>query len=398
MTQELLIAGGGIGGLAAALALARKGFAVRVCERASEFGEIGYGIQLGPNALKVLDHLGLKLGEGGALEQHVFRPNAVVMLDALSGHELTRFDAGLFPAKFGYPYVVIHRRDLHGALLDACRANSLVALETSKELTGFTQSTSGVRVQFADGTNRDARALIGADGLRSVARAQIINDGAPRMSGHVARRGVVPIDDIEDRTWVDSVIIWCGPNLHFVQYRLRGGTVMNNVAVIESPKFLRGETGGVPGADWGGMDEFHQVFERAVPQVQSMLKFINLERNWPMQDRDPTSGWTQGNVTLLGDAAHPTLQYLAQGACMAMEDAVVLAQELSRDGAPSEAVFRRYEAQRYLRAARITLTSRFFGHVCHADGGARDLRNALCAGRAAGQTSEVDWLYRGIGV
>ena len=200
------------------------------------------------------------------------------------------------------------------------------------------------------------------------------------------------MDQVTDTRFVDDMVIWVGPNLHLVQYRLRGGTVLNNVCVIESEEYKQGR------ADWGGMDEVRRTFEGMAPYVQDALKFISTERAWAMCDRDPKPGWTQGRVTLLGDAAHPTLQYLAQGACMAMEDGIVLAAKLSeRERAMGESL-QLYESERYLRAARITLTSRFFGHVCHAGGGARDLRNHLASERGSEYFYEVDWIYRGIDV
>ena len=389
--MTILIAGGGIGGVSAALALAQKGFKVRVLERAPEFGEIGFGIQLGPNAIEMLDRLGVR----EALEATAVFPNNLVMQDATNGREVSRIHLkGAFRQKYKWPYAVIHRRDLHGALLDACRDKpDLVSLETSSGLKSFKQDGDRVQVTLDDGREVEGEMLICADGLRSAGRQQIIGDGEPRVSGHVARRGVVPIEQVTDTRFIDDMVIWVGPNLHLVQYRLRGGTVLNNVCVIESEQYKQGKP------DWGGMDEVERIFSGMVPYVRDALRFISTERSWPMCDRDPTSGWTRGNVTLLGDAAHPTLQYLAQGACMAMEDGVVLAAKMAaRKGTSVNETLQAYEEARYLRAARITLTSRFFGHVCHAGGGARDLRNQLAGQRGPENFYEVDWIYRGIAV
>jgi salicylate hydroxylase len=177
-----------------------------------------------------------------------------------------------------------------------------------------------------------------------------------------------------------------------VQYRLRGGTVMNNVAVFVSPRFLRGEK------EFGQPDELHEMFAQAVPRVRDMLKYLSLERNWVLHDRDPVTHWTQGRATLLGDAAHPTLQYLAQGACMAFEDAVVLADEVGRHGDDCGAAFVAYQQRRLSRTARVVLSARFFGEWVHAGGGARLLRNELAAGRNPDVPWEIDWLYKGIDV
>ena len=177
-----------------------------------------------------------------------------------------------------------------------------------------------------DGAEYEGAALIGADGLWSPTRAAVIGDGPPRMAGHFVYRGVVPIENIIDRSHQDSMIIYVGPNLHLVQYRLRGGTVMNNVATIASYRYARGEK------DCGGPDELAEMFARCDPRVRQMLDYVGRERNWVLHDRPPVSSWTKGNVTLLGDAAHPMLQYLAQGACMAIEDAVVLAAKVGAHG------------------------------------------------------------------
>ncbi len=386
--MTILIAGGGIGGISAALALAQQGFKVRVLERAPEFGEIGFGIQLGPNAFTMLESLGVR----DFLESTAFFPNNLVMQDAVSGAEVSRIHLkGAFRTKYDRPYAVIHRRDLHGALLDGCRAMpDRVSLEVSSGLKSFKQDQGRVQATLDDGREIEGDMLICADGLRSVGRQHIIGDGEPRVSGHIARRGVVPIEQVTDTRFIDDMVVWAGPNLHLVQYRLRGGTVLNNVCVIESEEFKQGKT------DWGSMDEVQRMFEGTVPYVRDALKFISPERAWAMCDREPKPGWTEGNVTLLGDAAHPTLQYLAQGACMAMEDSVVLAAKLSKRDRPVAESLQLYESERYLRAARITLTSRFFGQVCHAAGGARDVRNHLAAKRGAEYFYEVDWIYRGI--
>ncbi len=385
---EVLIIGGGIGGVATALALARRGVRSRVLEKAPEFGEIGYGIQQGPNAYRMLDWLGVM----EELEpQAVFTKN-LILIDALTGRELTRISCGEpFRRHFRAPYTVVHRRDLHGALLAACRKREEIALHTSKELAGFTDRGKTVVANFADGSEYEGWAMIGADGLRSRVREILIGDGPPQPVGHVSYRGVVPVESVKDRSHFDDMVIWIGPNLHLVQYRLRGGTVMNNVATVVSGKFARGER-----HDYGGPEELAEVFSRTTPDVQEMLGYVGKDKNWVLHDRDPRPGWTRGKVALLGDAAHPTLQYLAQGACMAIEDAVVLSGKLEKAGSDVDSALRAYEQERYLRTARVTITSRIFGDIIHASGGARDLRNHLLAQRTPETFWEVEWLYRGI--
>jgi len=387
--KEILIAGGGIGGLAVALALARKGRKVRVLEKAAEFGEIGYGIQMGPNVARMLDRLGVLK----ALEPTSVFPDALILVDALSNEEISRISLGkAFLARYKFRYFVIHRRDLHGGLLEACKQRSEIALEASRGMVGFEQEKDAVLVSCENGAQYEGAALIGADGLWSPTRAVVLGDGAPRQAGHLVYRGVVPTEQILDRSHLDSMTIWCGPDLHMVQYRLRGGAVMNNVATIASRRFRKGE------ANAGAPDEMEEIFARTHPGVRDNLRYVSRERNWVLHDRDPATNWTNGRVTLLGDAAHPTLQYLAQGAQMAIEDGVVLAEKVAAAGEDFNRAFLAYQRERMNRSARVVLSSRFFGEYIHVDGGARVLRNELARGRDPDSPWEVDWLYRGIEV
>jgi len=384
---EVLIAGGGIGGLSAALALALKGRRVRVLEKAAEFGEIGYGIQMGPNVYPILDRLGVFK----RMAPHVVYPDALVLADGITGQELSRINLGAkFRERFTYPYFVVHRRDLHGSILEACRERPEIALAPSQGLAQFSQDGDRVFVSCEDGSEYEGAALIGADGLWSPTRAAVVGDGAPRLAGHFVYRGLVPTEEIIDRSHLDSMVIYIGHHLHLVQYRLRGGTVMNNVATIESVRFARGEP------NFGTPDELEEIFSHCAPRVRDMLRYISRERNWVLHDREPVTNWTNGNVTLLGDAAHPTLQYLAQGACMAIEDAAVLAAEVARHGDDFSGAFLAYQQQRMNRTARVVLSARFFGAYIHAGGGARMLRNELLAQRDPDDPWEADWLYRGI--
>jgi 3-hydroxybenzoate 6-monooxygenase len=388
--MEVLIAGGGIGGLAVALALARQGIRSQVFEKSSEFGEIGYGLQLGPNAHKVLTRLGI----AKEVEVTSVFTNALIAIDALTDRELTRINTGeKFRKHFGAPYMVTHRRDLHGALLDACRGCKEIGLHTSKALARFEDDGKRITAHFADGTRAEGSVLVGADGLNSVTRESIMGDGPPRVSGHVTYRGVVPIEEVKDNSHFDDMVIWMGPGLHLVQYRLRGGTVMNNVATFNSAKFRGGNT-----RDFGGPEELLEAYAQTTPRVQQMLSYIGKDKNWILCDREPRPDWTRGNATLLGDAAHPTLQYLAQGAVQAMEDAVVLAGKLAAVGSGGNvnAALTAYAAERYIRTTRIVITSRIFGEIFHAKGGGRDLRNYLMSQRDPDNYWECEWIYRGI--
>jgi len=387
--KEILIAGGGIGGLAAALALAQKGRKVRVLEKAAEFGEIGYGIQMGPNVARMLDRLGVLK----ALEPASVFPEALILVDALTNEELSRISLGkAFVARYKFRYFVIHRRDLHGGLLDACKQREEIALLSSSGVKSFAQHGDGVKVTCENGVVHEGCALIGADGLWSPTRQAVVADGAPRMAGHYVYRGVVPDAQIVDRSRIGAMTIWCGPDLHMVQYRLQGGAVMNNVATIASRRFRKGE------ANAGAPDELEEIFSHTHPGVRDNLRYVSRERNWVLHDREPATNWTDGRVTLLGDAAHPTLQYLAQGAQMAIEDGVVLAEKVAAAGEDYDRAFLAYQRERMNRTARVVLSSRFFGEYIHVDGGARELRNELVRGRDADNPWEVDWLYRGIEV
>jgi salicylate hydroxylase len=386
---EILIAGGGIGGLAAALALALKGRRVRVLEKAAEFGEIGYGIQMGPNVGRMLERLGVL----ASLEPASFFPEALIFGDALTNEELSRISLGkAFVARYGYRYFVIHRRDLLGGLLQACRQRAEIVLTPAHGLKAFEKKKDAVLVTCENGAEFEAEALVGADGLWSPTRQAVIGDGAPRMAGHYVYRGVVPFEQIADKSRMNAMTIWGGPDMHMVQYRLEGGAVMNNVATICSRRIRRGEPN--PGAP----DELEEIFSRCHATVRDNLRYVSRERNWVLHDRDSATNWSDGRVTLLGDAAHPTLQYLAQGAQMAIEDAVVLAEKVAAAGRDYAAAFLAYQGERKNRTARVVQTSRFFGEVLHADGGARELRNELARARDPDHPWEVDWLYKGIGV
>lgn len=385
----ILIAGGGIGGLSVALALALKGRRVHVLEKAPEFGEIGYGIQMGPNVSRMLDRLGLLK----ALEPHSVFPDALIMVDAIENREISRIILGRkFLERYRYRYFVIHRRDLHGEIYEACKRREEITLEASRGLVSFEERGNSVLVRCENGAEYEGAALIGAEGLWSPTRAAVVGDGSPRVTGHVTYRGVVPTNEIIDRSHLDSMTIWVGPNFHLVQYRLRGGKVMNNVATVSSRRFRSGEK------DFGGWDELEQVVSRAAPPVRDMLRYFQRDRNWVLHDRDPVTTWTRGRVTLLGDAAHPTLQYLAQGANMAIEDGVVLAEKVAAAGDDFNRAFLAYQRSRMNRTARVVLSSRFFGEYFHVDGGARELRNELARGRDPENPWEIDWLYRGIEV
>ncbi len=383
--EPILIAGGGIGGLAAAYALARKGLPVRVLEQAAEFKELGAGIQLGPNIFRAVDALGLK----HELLADVWRPGALEMRCALSGAQVTRVPLDQrFTQRFGQPYAVTHRADIHAVFLKACQGNNLVTLETQRQVEGFEEHDGGVTVTLQTGERIAGRALIGCDGVWSKIRQQIVGDGKPRVSGHIAYRAVLKRAEVPADLWQPDVILWAGPRTHLVHYPLRRGELYNLVAVFHSDRYVEG---------WNAeadADLLWAHFKGQRPEVLRMLERIETWRMWVLCDREPVKDWSRGRVTLLGDAAHPMLQYLAQGACMATEDAVWLAEKVAAQPHDLSAAFQAYVQQRYLRTARVQIMARVYGDFYHARGPTAELRDQMLGGRSAEQAYDgMAWLY-----
>jgi salicylate hydroxylase len=385
--DPILIVGGGLGGLTTALALARQGIAARVLEGAPSFGAIGYGIQFGPNVFHVLDRLGLS----DAVLEKADSPPAVLMFDALDGKEITRIPTGAsFRARFRYPYIVIHRIDLHNVLLDACRRDPLVTLVPDTMVAGFDDRGDAVTVTNQDGRYFHGAALVGADGIRSRIRAQLLADGDPRPNGFVGFRTIVPIGDVPAAVPRDVVALWGGPGFHIVHYPLRHGALFNIVAVFR--RSAHSERGDVAAY----RVELEHVYRDAHPTMKALLAMLDLSRRQAVGDRDPIRHWHKGGVVLLGDAAHPTLQSLAQGACMAIEDGLCLADCIADANGDHEGAFRRYEGARSIRTARVTLESRFIWDVYHADGIAREVYWQMLGERREADTFQcLAWLYDG---
>jgi len=387
--RPIIVAGGGIGGFAAALALSRKGRAVTLLEQAPDFGEVGAGIQIGPNAFKMFEVLGLT----GAILDVAVLPGFLVMRDGLTGAEIVRMPVGsrAFRARYGYPYGVIYRPDLHNAFIDACTAEPLVTTHTSVTVTGFEDAGEGVRVFTEGGATYQGAALIGADGLWSKVRETIVGDGAPRVSGHIAYRAVLKTAEVPEHIRQDNVVLWAGPKTHLVHYPLHRGDIYNLAAVFHSDRYEEGWD------SYGDPEELRKRFSGEHADVLTMLEKIESWRMWVLCDREPVRDWSRGRVTLLGDAAHPMLQYLAQGACMAIEDGVCLAARVEANGEDFEAAFEEYQGLRYLRTARVQLTARMFGDIYHAAGATADLRNAMLGAIDPTKPGEgMAWLYEGL--
>ncbi len=384
--KDVLVAGGGIGGLATALALARAGFGVTVLEKARELGEIGAGIQLGPNAFHAFDALGVG-AQARALAVHV---DALRLMDAVTARDIATIALDEeFRARFGAPYAVVHRGELHGVLLQACRAQPRVTLRTSAMVVGYDQDGAAVRARLADGAALEGAALIGADGLHSRVRAQLLGDGAPRVSGHTTYRSVIPLETMPEALRWNAATLWAGPRCHIVHYPLSGWRLFN--LVVTAHDDAREAAAGEAVDRQQVLDAFAHVH----PLARGIIAAAPAWRRWVLCDREPAANWRDGRVALLGDAAHPTLQYLAQGACMALEDAVVLARELAATPAAMQAALARYQDARLLRTARVTLQSRAVGdHVYHPAGAHAALRDAIMAAKTQAEWREaMAWLY-----
>jgi 2-polyprenyl-6-methoxyphenol hydroxylase-like FAD-dependent oxidoreductase len=377
-TDAIVIAGGGIGGLAAALALAQRGFSSRVLEQAPEFREVGAGIQLGPNSQRCLRALGVE----AAVKRLAAFPDALVMMDAVTAEQVVSIPLGGFAQRFRAPYALIHRADLHQCLLDACRQSPSIRLETSTTVTDFEDDGTRVRIAL-DGRSYDAPAFIAADGLWSTMRGKLIGDGKPRISGHITYRAVLPTADVPEDLRRNDMVLWAGPKCHMVHYPLRGGELFNLVATFHSNRYEEGWN------SFGDPAELRERFAGTCDIVKTMLGRIAEWRMWVLCDREPIKHWSKGRVTLLGDAAHPMLQYLAQGAGMAMEDALCLAKCLD-ESESVETAFAAYPEARFLRTGRVQLAARLYGEFYHAEGVRRELRNAYVKNASY---EGLAWLY-----
>lgn len=390
-TDRIVIAGGGIGGLATAIGLAQKGIASIVLEKAAVLGEIGAGIQLGPNAFHAFDYLGV----GDAARAMAVYIDNLRLMDAISGQEITRIPLDdAFRARFKNPYAVVHRGDLHGVFLKACVDHPLIELRTNAAVASYAQDEHTATAILENGAQITGRALIGADGLWSNIRKQLVADGAPRVSGHTTYRSVIPTEQMpEDLRW-NAATLWAGPKCHIVHYPLSGWKVFNLVVTYhnDAPEPVAGKP--------VSHDEVRRGFEHVHPIARQIIDKGSDWKLWVLCDRDPIANWVDGRVALLGDAAHPMLQYFAQGACMAMEDAVCLSAEMEANSGDIERVLQQYQNRRRLRTARVQLQSREIGqHVYHPAGAHAELRNAVMSARSPDEWyDQIEWLYGSTGL
>lgn len=380
----VLVAGGGIGGIAATLALIRQGFDVTVLEQSAELGEIGAGMQLSPNAFAAFDALGI----GEVARTRAVFTEEMVMHDAIDESLVGRIMTGeAFRQRFGNPYAVIHRADVHRSLLEGAQASDRVSVRTGTTVQRVEQDEEGVTVQDAQGRSHRGLFLIGADGVKSAVRRQYVGDEA-RVSGHVVYRAVVDRKDFPENLRWNAASIWVGPNCHLVHYPLRGGEQYNVVVTFHSRDR----------EEWsvreGSRAEVQSYFDGICPKARQLIELPKDWKRWATADREPIGQWAYGRAVLLGDAAHPTLQYMAQGACMALEDAVTLGEALRVHGGDHAKAFALYERSRIARTARVVLSAREMGRIFHAKGVERLVRNDLWKGRPQERFYDaMEWLY-----
>nr|Q9F131.1 RecName: Full=3-hydroxybenzoate 6-hydroxylase 1; AltName: Full=Constitutive 3-hydroxybenzoate 6-hydroxylase [Pseudomonas alcaligenes]AAG39455.1 probable 3-hydroxybenzoate 6-hydroxylase [Pseudomonas alcaligenes] len=385
MHNNILIAGAGIGGLSAALGLARKGMRSIVLEKAPELGEIGAGIQLAPNAYHALDALGI----GEVARQTGVHVDKLLWMDGMTDKEIASVPlANRFREFFGNPYAVIHRADFHGLLVEACHKTGLVEVRTNAEVVDYENFPDRVEAILHDGSCINGAVLVGADGLWSNVRQKVIGDGDPRVSGHTTYRSVIPAEDMPEELRWNMSTAWAGEGCHMVHYPLKGGKVFN--LVLTSNSGASEPEAGVPVTT----DEVFEKFKTMKRRPTSLIHKGNNWKRWVLCDRDPLPNWVDGRVTLLGDAAHPMMQYMAQGASMAIEDAVCLAFELGREMDPVSAL-KKYNRARFARTARVQTYSRYASDfIYHAKGGAAAMRNELMGGMTPTDFFQwINWLY-----
>ncbi|EMB3200142.1 3-hydroxybenzoate 6-monooxygenase [Salmonella enterica] len=379
-----IIVGGGIGGAATALSLARQGIKVMLLEKAHEIGEIGAGIQLGPNAFSALDSLGV----GDVARQRAVFTDHITMMDAVNAEEVVRIETGqAFRDHFGGPYAVIHRVDIHATVWEAALTHPGVEYRTSTHIVDIRQTPDDVTVFDEQGNSWTADILVGCDGVKSVVRQSLLGD-APRVTGHVVYRAVIDCNDMPEDLRINAPVLWAGPHCHLVHYPLRGGQQYNLVVTFHS---RQQEEWGVKD---GSKEEVLSYFAGIHPRRHQMLDKPTSWRRWSTADREPVAKWGTERITLVGDAAHPVAQYMAQGACMALEDAVTLGKALERCDGDAQQAFALYESVRIPRTARIVWSTREMGRLYHAAGVQRQVRNLLWKGKSQEAFYRgIEWLY-----
>jgi salicylate hydroxylase len=382
--NTILIAGGGIGGLATALALARRNILSHVLERRQAFSEDGAGIQIGPNGTRILQHL----GAAAHLQGLVATPDCLRVLDAETGRDLARLPLGGWMAtRHGAPYWVAHRRDLHAALLTAAEAEPRIRISTGTAVVNAVETSQDLVAETDGGNYIDGRALVAADGLWSTLRGRCFAGAPPIYTGKTAARTVLPIDRVPHSLRSNEVRIWLAPGAHVVQYPVRAGRDMAIVAIFDEPE---------ASTDWSTPCEARWIMDRSrgfPPLLRELLAEPDAWRKWSLHALSSLPRFAAGRIALLGDAAHPVLPFLAQGAVLALDDAVTLAERLANEKSVPAALSI-YGEERRARAARVAAASRTNGRIYHQSGLMRLARNAaLAIAPPARLMAGYDWLY-----
>jgi salicylate hydroxylase len=388
--KQVVIAGGGIGGLAAAVACAQRGVPVQLLERAAQLSEVGAGIQIGPNVTRILQAWGL----GAVLALVAAFPKFLQARDAHTGQVLGSLRLGeRAQALYGAPYATIHRADLQSLLHAAAQAAG-GDVRLNQTVKGWRETPEGLQVDTANGASLKASALIGADGVWSAVRQQLLGDAPARFTGHLAYRALVAQADLPAHLRSDQVTVWMGPRLHVVHYPVRSGQWLNLVAIVHGFKPEQAQE--AQGWDQAGHTQaLMQAMGAVGRDLHERLASVPAWRQWALHDREPMSApsqMAQGRVALLGDAAHPMRPYLAQGAGMAIEDAQVLAQSLSTGSASVVQQLQAYAVQRWARNARVQTRAIRNGHIFHATGPVALGRN-LSMRLMGERVMDVSWLY-----
>lgn len=381
-THPILIAGGGIAGIASALGLVRNGRASRVYEKAGAFETVGAGLQIGPNAVRALKYLDV----WDAIAPTAFAPPVIFIRDGHSGRMLQEISLGPdFERRFGEPYRVIHRADLLAGLVERAKTHSGIELVTGAEVRHFADKGGYVEIETGSGSVR-GEALLGADGIRSMIRQDLAGDGPPIRHGEVLFRALTSFDaPMTER--LAGITLWLCRRGHIVHYPVKGGKALNVVAAAMDGRW--------PGEDWSAPADRQEVMAHFTGVHEDLFHVLAISSpwlKWAAADRPPTT-WSRNRVTLVGDAAHAALPYLAQGAAMALEDAVALSRCAQRSDTIAGA-FSSYEALRKLRTQRIAAESRRLGRIYHAKGLLRMARNAILRlTDQAGFLDRMAWIY-----
>ncbi|RMA59932.1 salicylate hydroxylase [Acidovorax sp. 100] len=384
---KILVAGGGIGGLTAALSLLKRGFPVQVYEQAKQLGEVGAGLQLSANTNRVLFALGLRT----QLEAVVSRPSGKQLRLWDSGESWDYFDLGTVSEhKFGAPYFTVYRPDLMNILASAVEAASPGTINLGKRIKNVSHDADVAQLEFEDGTSASGDLVVGADGVHSVIRSQIFGDGEPVYSGNMAWRGVMRMDQLPAKLQQATSVLWVGPGAHIVTYPIRRNELLNFVGVVEKAEWTSESW-----SQQGSHEELHEDFSKWHSHVHALIDQIETPFKWSLRGRKPLQRWSTGRITLLGDACHPTLPFLAQGAAMSIEDGYVLARALD-EKSDIGAALQAYDGARIERANKIVSKAEENGKRFHNDEMLDPTKARAFVNREWSEenvSQRYDWLY-----